>query len=87
MRCHKRAYDSERAARVAHRGAGWRVRTYLCPACSHWHVANQDKQRTPRPDLSARGPRRRGKELKRPAVTDPVTVARIFEQAKRHRPA
>lgn len=41
--CPKRSYPSEKAARLAHKHAGFRIRPYICDHCGKIHVANQDK--------------------------------------------
>lgn len=49
--CGKRAFVSLRAARDAHRRAGWRLRVYRCPDCGLLHVTNAEKAtRRYRPD-------------------------------------
>ncbi len=42
--CVKHPYPSAHAARVAHRRAGFRVRTYWCETCQAVHVANAEKR-------------------------------------------
>lgn len=38
-----RVYRSARAARAAHRKAGFRVRVFQCGHCSHFHVSSEPK--------------------------------------------
>lgn len=40
----KRCYPGARVARTAHRRAGFRIKTYQCPACGQYHIANLEKQ-------------------------------------------
>jgi hypothetical protein len=59
--CTKRGYGSEHAAMEAHHHAGYRIRAYLCPNCTRWHVANMDKGEPISPTISRarRSPKRR----------------------------
>jgi hypothetical protein len=41
----KRGWPSADAAKLAHRGASWRVRVYPCRDCGQFHTANADKGR------------------------------------------
>lgn len=41
----KRSYGSPEAARAAMATASNRVRAYLCPECSTWHVTDAEKSR------------------------------------------
>ena len=49
MLCQKRPFSSLHAVRQAHRGAGFRVRAYLCD-CGSYHGSNGDRR-----GLSGRG--------------------------------
>lgn len=42
--CGKRCFPSEKAAKAAHRKAGWRIRVYYCRDCRAMHVTNNDKK-------------------------------------------
>lgn len=40
----KRGYRSKKHATEAHARASYRLRAYLCPECSNWHVTNESKR-------------------------------------------
>lgn len=40
---HKRGYPTEKAARLAHRTAGFRIRVYWCRLCRAFHATNSEK--------------------------------------------
>jgi hypothetical protein len=40
----KRQYRSQRAAKLAHTKAHFRVRPYRCDECGLWHAANHEKE-------------------------------------------
>jgi len=44
MTCRKVRHTSKRAARKACAKTGNRLRTYRCPRCGWWHVANADRE-------------------------------------------
>lgn len=42
--CGKRIYQSDHAAKAAHRNASYRLRPYYCQKCRGWHVTNAEKR-------------------------------------------
>lgn len=42
--CAKRRYDSEHAAKAAHRRFGGRIRVYRCDECKGYHVTASEKR-------------------------------------------
>jgi hypothetical protein len=50
MPCSKRRFTSIKHARLAHKGAGFRIRPYWCNDCSGFHVTNAEKRRGDRRD-------------------------------------
>lgn len=42
--CQKRCFSSDHEARIGHRNAGYRIRTYVCPDCRAWHATAHEKR-------------------------------------------
>ena len=44
--CGKKCYTSEKAVRIAHKRAHWRIRAYQCDECNGaWHATNNEKEK------------------------------------------
>ncbi len=84
--CCKRRYLSRRAALMAHRRAGYRVRAYnSCPDCAgYWHVTNSDKNGPPM-YTSRPGRRRRRKRAVAEQLAPVLSLEELQEIARRKR--
>jgi hypothetical protein len=58
--CGKRAYQSTRQAREAHRRAGYRLKVYRCDRGPAYHVANPEKASATTANLTILARRRSG---------------------------